>query len=91
MRKLISLEANYARVPEEQITAIAEELFLSTKEDPSLFLDALKSLGDFELLGVLSDELREHPMSPISIELRRRVKQKCKTEARIIARHILRL
>lgn len=89
MRKLISIDADYFRVSEEQLKALADELYSDTENDPSTFLDALHSLGDFELLGILRDELLEAPNSPLSIELRRRAKEICRRQAKQIAVKIL--
>lgn len=89
MRELLTIEPAYLKVGEDQIQSLSDELYSSLENDPSLLLPALKSLDDFELLDILHSEWKEMPDSPLSIELRRRVREHCTQAAKKIAQQII--
>ncbi len=66
---------------EEAVKHLADEIFQSYFDDGSVAYACLDDIRDVEMLDILREELRDFPSSPVSVELRRRLKTKALEEA----------
>lgn len=73
---------------EEAIKYLADEIFQSYYDDGSAAYEALEYVRDIEMLDILKEEFRDFPNSPVSAELRRRLKEKASREAVKVAQEI---
>lgn len=73
---------------EEAVKCLADEIFQSYYDDGSAAYEALEYIRDIEMLDILKEELRDFPNSPVSVELRRRLKEVAMREASKVAQQI---
>lgn len=73
---------------EEAVKALADELYLTALRDGSAAYEVVNEMKDLDMLDILFEEMQYFPDSPVSIELRRRLKEKAVAEAKTLSMQI---